>query len=55
MKSAFLQGLVKKEYMEPEIEILIINASRDVICNSQETNEDNDNNFGAGDLGDFLD
>ena len=55
MKSAFLQGLDKKEYFEPELEILIIGTSQDVICNSQETNEDTDNDFGAGGLGGFLD
>lgn len=55
MKSAFSQGVLKKKYLEPEIEVLIINISQDVICNSQETNEEKDNNFGAGDLGGFLD
>ena len=55
MKSAFLQGALKKKYLEPELEVLIINTSQDVICNSQETNEDNDNDFGAGGLGGFLD
>lgn len=55
MQSAFLQGALKKKYLEPELEVLIINTSQDVICNSQEINEEKDNNFGAGDLGDFLD
>ena len=55
MKSAFLHGQDKKEYIKPIVEFLFINNSVDVICNSQTMNEGNDNDFGAGDLGGFLD
>ena len=55
MERTFLQMALKKKYLEPELEVLFISTSKDVICNSQETNEDNDNNFGAGGLGGFLD
>lgn len=49
-----MRGLDKKEYLEPIVEILVISSSKDVICDSI-MNESNDNDYGAGDLGDFLD
>ena len=55
MISAFIDRLEKKEYFEPTVEVLAVNSDEDVICNSQLMNEDNDNDFGADSLGDFLD
>ena len=55
MISTFVEIVEKKAYFEPTVEIVEFNTDEDVICNSQITNESNDNEFGAGDLNGFLD
>ena len=41
----------KKEYVIPTVELYRLNTS-DIVCTSP-GDEGNDNNFGAGELGDF--
>ena len=55
MISAFVEIVEKKAYFEPTVEIVDINTDEDVICNSKTMEESNDNDFGASDLGGFLD
>lgn len=50
MISAFVDGGEKKRYLEPSVEFLIVDSDEDVICFSQEKN---DNDFDAGDFGDL--
>ena len=49
MESALMLSL-KKMYKMPEVKILVLDFCQDVICNSQ---EGNDNDFDAGGLGDL--
>ena len=46
-----MEIVLKKAYLAPSVEIYKLDSSKDVVCLSSE-NKDND--FGAGDLGDFL-
>ena len=49
MKST-LKTEIEKEYFVPVVEIHIFDCENDILCMST---EGNDNEFGAGDLGDF--
>lgn len=49
MKNIMLQD-EKREYLSPEMEISLLGLGKDVLCMS---NEANDNDFDAGGLGSF--
>ena len=47
MKNTLVQD-EKREYLSPELEIFLLEKGRDIVCMS---NNENDNEFPAGDFG----
>ncbi len=48
MKNNIIQD-EKREYLSPELEIFLLEMGRDIVCMS---NNENDNEFSAGNFGD---
>jgi hypothetical protein len=48
MKNTTVQD-EKREYLSPELEIFLLEMGRDIVCMS---NNENDNEFSAGNFGD---
>lgn len=47
-----MKSMMQKGYRTPIVDIYLLDQAKDVLCMSTERN---DNDFGAGDMSDFLD
>ena len=47
-----IKGIIQKDYRTPIVEVYRLDDMKDILCMS---NESNDNEFGAGGLGGFVD
>ncbi len=47
-----IKSIMRKEYCSPNVDVYDLDETKDILCMS---NEANDNEFGAGGLGGFVD